>query len=459
MARRPLILNAVLMDCAGDIAHGLWSHPRDQSHRHNELDYWTGIARTLEAGGFDTLFLADVIGANDVYGGGPASALRHAVQVPIGDPMLLVSAMAAATRNLGFGVTVNTSYSHPALLARSFSTLDHLARGRVAWNIVTGFSDSAARAMGDAAQIPHDERYDRAEDFLAAAYKLWEGSWDEDALVIDKAARIFTRPEGVRAIAHNGPWHRVSGIHLQSPSPQRTPLLYQAGASARGQEFAARHAECVFISGSPAQAREIVRDIRARAARHGRGRDDLRILVGVLPVLGRTEAEARDRFEEYARHASPEGGLTHFSQQTGIDLAALDPDEPIVERRTEAAQSFLEAVTKRAQGRVWTVRQVRESMRLGCRNQPVVGTPVQVADALQAFVEEADVDGFNILRTVVPECFEDVAALLIPELRSRGLARAAPAEGPLRQRLFGHARLPANHPGAAFRHQSALQEA
>ncbi|MGE0700831.1 MAG: LLM class flavin-dependent oxidoreductase, partial [Hyphomicrobiaceae bacterium] len=170
-------LNAFDMNCVGHIQHGLWRHPRDQSHRYTDLDYWMDIARTLERGLFDGIFLADILGVYDVYRGGPETAIREGAQIPVNDPVMLVPAMATVTRHLGFGVTCNLTYEAPFTFARRMSTLDHLTKGRIGWNIVTGYLDSAARGMGDSRMIGHDDRYDLADEYMEAVYRLWEGSW------------------------------------------------------------------------------------------------------------------------------------------------------------------------------------------------------------------------------------------------------------------------------------------
>ena len=234
MTKKQILLNAFNMNCVGHINHGLWTHPRDTSTAYKTLDYWTGLARLLERGLFDGLFLADIVGVYDVYQDSADLTLRESIQLPVNDPLLIVPAMAAATRHLGFGVTVNLTYEAPYLLARRFSTLDHLTQGRVGWNIVTGYLESAARAMGLSGQIAHDERYDRADEFLDVAYQLWEGSWDADAVKADKRARVYADPAAVRRVDHAGKYYRVQGYHLAEPSPQRTPVLYQAGSSGRG---------------------------------------------------------------------------------------------------------------------------------------------------------------------------------------------------------------------------------
>ncbi|MFM8616063.1 MAG: LLM class flavin-dependent oxidoreductase, partial [Alphaproteobacteria bacterium] len=202
------------MACVGHIQQGMWRHPRDRSAEYLSLDYWMGLARLLEEGLFDGLFLADVLGIYDVHGGNGDAAIRNAVQVPLLDPMLLVPAMAAATRNLGFGVTCNLAWESPALLARRFSTLDHLTQGRIGWNIVTGYLDSAARAMGLDRQMAHDDRYDLADEYMEIVYRLWEESWAADAVKRDRTAGIYADPVRVQRIRHEGRQYRLDAPHL-----------------------------------------------------------------------------------------------------------------------------------------------------------------------------------------------------------------------------------------------------
>src|SRR3954462_14364916 len=185
---RQIRLNAFAMNCVAHQSPGLWTHPRDRTADYNRLPYWTHLARTLERGRFDGLFLADVLGVYDVFGGSPDAALRNATQTPVNDPLLLISAMAAGTENLGFGVTVTLTYEPPFTFARRMSTLDHLTEGRIGWNIVTGYLDSAAKGMGQSGQKAHDDRYAVAEEYMDVVYKLWEGSWADDAAVADAKA-------------------------------------------------------------------------------------------------------------------------------------------------------------------------------------------------------------------------------------------------------------------------------
>ena len=449
MAAKPILLNAFNMNCVGHINHGLWTHPRDRSLDYHTLSYWTEQARILERGLFDGLFLADIVGVYDVYQGNVDVTLRESIQLPVNDPLLLVSAMAAVTQHLGFGVTVNLTYEAPYLLARRFSTLDHLSGGRVGWNIVTGYLDSAARAMGLDGQIAHDERYDRADEYLEVLYKLWEGSWEDGAVRRDKAARVFADPARVHKVRHAGRYYQVEGYHLAEPSPQRTPVLFQAGSSGRGQRFAARHAECVFISPpSKEAARQTVKTLREQLVAAGRRPDDVKVFMGTAVVAARTEAEARQKHAEYKDYASREAGLAHFAASTGVDFGRYDLDAPV----DYGGGNAIESATRTAQQHGWTRRKLLQLFELGGRYPAIVGDPGQVADELVSWIDETGIDGFNLSRTVVPESYADFVELVVPALQERGRYKTAYGEGSLRQKLFGAGdRLPARHAAAAFR--------
>ena len=444
---RPIRLNAFDMACVGHIQHGMWTHPRDRSADYTSLDHWVNLARMLERGLFDGLFLADVLGAYDVYGGNADASLRGAVQIPLLDPMALVPAMAYATTHLGFGVTCNLAYEPPFLFARRMATLDHLTGGRIGWNIVTGYLDSAARAMGFDTQVEHDDRYDLADEYLQVVYALWEGGWADDAVLRDRERGIYTDPRRVRPVRHHGKQFDVYTIPLWEPSPQRTPVLYQAGASDRGRIFAARHAECVFVNASTTQnVRRIVTDLRTRTAPR-----PMLVFVGASVVTGRTEKDAQELLTEYRRHASVEGALAHAAASLGIDFDRYGMDEPIEAGATQAIRSNVEALTA-SLGPGWSKRRLIDRFVLGSRQPPIVGSPEQVADEMIAWVNEADVDGFNLSRTVVPECLESFIELVVPVLQERGAYKREYAPGTYRQKLFGCGdRLPTEHPAALAR--------
>lgn len=448
---RQIRLNAFDMNCVGHIQQGLWTHPRDQSSRYSELQYWVDYARKLEKGLFDGIFFADVVGVYDVYGGNADAALRGAVQVPVNDPLMLIPAMAAATRHLAFGVTANLTYEQPFLFARRMSTLDHLTGGRIGWNIVTGYLDSAARAIGIDGQLAHDDRYDLADEYMSLVYKLWEGSWDDDAVLADRAGAVYADPSKVRQIHHHGKQYKVDAMHLCAPSPQRTPMLYQAGSSARGCTFAATHAECVFVNGQKMEGvAEIVGEIRAQAVRLGRNADDVKVFMGATPIVGRTDTEAQEKFEEYRRYVSSEAALAHAAGSLGIDFSKYDIDEPIDTGKSQAIVSNVAAMTRTA-GPQWTRRKLLEQMVLGGRQTPWVGSAERIADLMVQWSDTTGVDGFNLARTVVPECFDDVIELVVPLLQERGLYKTSYADGTYRQKLFGRDHLPSTHTAAQYR--------
>jgi FMN-dependent oxidoreductase (nitrilotriacetate monooxygenase family) len=446
-------LNAFEMNCVAHQSPGLWRHPRDRSRDYKRLDYWTELAKILERGLFDGLFLADVLGVYDVFGGDERAALIHGAQTPVNDPLLLVPAMAAATRHLGFGVTVNLSYEPPYGFARRMSTLDHLTEGRIGWNIVTGYLDSAAKGAGKERQTAHDDRYAIAEEYMEVVYKLWEGSWSDDAVPANPTTGVFADPDRVRKVKHEGAHFRVDALHLSEPSPQRTPVLYQAGSSPAGRAFAARHAECVFISGpSKAVIAPRVAAIREGVAKLGRDPTNV-LLFALLTVIVRpTDAEAQERLADYRAYADLQGALTLMSGWTGVDFSRLSPDQIVQHVENEAGRTALENITRADPQRSWTVRQVAEHVSIGGIGPVIVGSPATVADQLESWVDETGVDGFNLAFAVRPETFADVSDLLVPELQRRGRYKKEYRPGTLREKLFGAApRLQSPHFGVQFR--------
>jgi long-chain alkane monooxygenase len=445
-------LNAFEMNCVAHQSPGLWRHPRDRSRDYRRLSGWIELARTLERGLFDGLFLADVLGVYDVFGGGPEAALRHATQTPVNDPLLLVPAMAAVTEHLGFGVTVTLSYEPPFPFARRMSTLDHLTDGRIGWNIVTGYLDSAARGMGEGGQRTHDDRYTVAEDYMQVVYKLWEGSWADDAVVADAAKGIFARPERVRKVRHDGAHYKLDALHISEPSPQRTPVLYQAGSSPSGRAFAARHAECVFISGpSKKVIGPRVAAIRKLATDTGRDPSEILMFAMMTVILAPTDTEAQAKLADYRRYVDPEGALTLMSGWTGVDFSRFDPDQVVEHVDSEAGRTAMENITRAHPDRRWTVREVAQHVSIGGIGPVIVGSPATVADQLEQWIDDTGIDGFNMAFAVRPETFVDVADLLVPELQRRGRYKTEYAKGTLREKLFGRPRLDQRHPGVLYR--------
>ncbi len=448
---KKLILNLFEMNCVSHITHGLWPLEGNNRHRFNDIDYWTDLAKLLESGGFDAVFLADVIGAYDVFRDGPETAIREALQIPSNDPLLVIPAMAAVTEHLGFGVTFSTSYEPPFAFARRMSTLDHLTRGRVGWNIVTSYLPNAARNFGLAGEIEHDARYDNAEEFLEVLYKLWEGSWDDDAVIEDRANKVYADPEKIRYINHEGPRYKVAGPHLTSPSVQRTPLLIQATASGRGIQFAGTHAEVIFTAGgSFEKTSAVINAIRDELEKQGRRRDDIRFVVGATVIVGATEEEARAKLAEFDREASVDGVLAHMS--LGFDPTAYPAETTVGDvllAEGEKAKALLGSVPADS-----TIGAFLDTLT-GFHRAPflAVGTGAQAADQIENWLDEHDVDGINLIQYHSPGTAEDFIRYVVPELRKRGRLRDeyVPRET-LRERIFGDGpRLPERHAAARFR--------
>jgi alkanesulfonate monooxygenase len=451
--KKQIRLNALDMNCVGGTP-GLWLYPEDQTVRYNTLEYWTELAQLLERGLFDSLFIADIFGVYDVYGGTADAAFRNAVEFPVNDPFLVAPAMAMVTKHLGFGITGAVSYEPPFSFARKISTLDHLTKGRIAWNIVTGYLDSAARAFGREEQLPHDERYDLAEEFMEVVYKLWEGSWEEDAVLRDKANGIFARPEKIHKVRHHSKYFRMEGYHLCEPSPQRTPILFQAGSSARGRQFAAKHAECVFIGGrNPEMAAAMVADLRDRAKALGRNPASLAIFTALTAITAPTDHEAQAKLEDYRRHVSTEGAIALLSGYLGIDFASRDPDEPLHSREIDAIRSCADSFTRLDPNRKWTLRDAVERLGVAGYKPLLIGSPKTVADGLEGWMEQSGIDGFNIEYIVSPADFASFVDLVVPELQRRGVYKTHYEEGTLREKLYGRGRsyLPCDHPGSSYR--------
>ncbi|GHG56965.1 reductase [Sinomonas cellulolyticus] len=455
-SQRQIRFNAFDMNCVGHQSPGLWRHPQDKSADYNTIGYWTHLAKVLEKGLFDGLFIADVLGTYDVFGGSNETTLAAGTQVPVNDPFLLVSAMAAVTENLGFGVTAGTAYEHPYPFARRLATLDHLTNGRVGWNVVTGYLPSAARNMGQEDQLEHDERYNHADEYLEVIYKLLEGSWGDEAVVRDREKGIFTDPSKVHEIRHEGTYFKVPGIAITEPSPQRTPVIFQAGASSRGTKFAAENAEAVFVIGP---TKEIlagtVKKLRDAVEAAGRDRHDIRIYAMQTIVTGSDEATAQAKFEDYKSYADINGALALISGWMGVDLSTYAPDDVIGEDvKSNAIQSTVETFRKASgdEGKPWTIRQLAEWVGVGGFGPVIVGSGEAVARELIDWAEQTDVDGFNLAYAITPGTFEDVVEFVVPELQKLGAYPTEYAPGTLRNKLFGKGdRLPATHRAERFR--------
>ncbi|HAV3433535.1 5,10-methylene tetrahydromethanopterin reductase [Acinetobacter baumannii] len=447
------------MNCIAHQSPGLWRHPQDRSVEYKDLEYWTDLAQILERGFFDGIFIADVLGIYDVYHQSAEHALTGAVQVPVNDPLQIVPAMAAVTKHLGFGVTTSISFEHPYPFARRISTLDHLTKGRVGWNIVTSYLESGSKNLGLKTQVNHDNRYDIADEYLEVLYKLWEGSWEEGSVLRDRESGIFADYKKVHPIQHEGKYFTVPGIHICEPSPQRTPVLYQAGASSRGQKFASQNAECVFIAApSKIATKKVVQGIRQKLAQEGRDPYSVKIYALLSIVTDETDAKAQAKFKEYQSYGSYDGALTLLSGWSGVDFSQYQPTDKVEYIQTNAIQSLLDSYVNADPERVWTIEEIANWNSLGGNGPVLVGSAETVSDALEQLVEDTDVDGFNLAYILAHQTFADVVEFIVPELQKRGVYQTSYAQGTLREKLFGAGPyLPENHRGAKYRNLKELK--
>jgi long-chain alkane monooxygenase len=444
------------------LSAGLWRHEQDQGSRYKDLRYWTDYARLLEQARFDGVFFADNVGYHDVYEGNAAGALADGAQVPANDPFLVVTAMASVTGHLGFGLTGSTSYEHPYALARRFTTLDHLTGGRVGWNLVTSYADSAARNLGTGRQVPHDERYDMAAEYLEVCYKLWEASWEDDSVVCDRAAGIYADPTRVHDIAHHGRYFNVPGFFLCEPSPQRTPVIFQAGGSSKGQALAAASAEAVFVNAtSRAALKRQVDALRRLAAESGRDPESVKVLQMLNVVCAPTDDAAHAKYESYRNLVSFSGAMARYSGWTGLDMSQFDPDVPFMQVKTNAGQTMVDLFSKMDPDKEWTPRDIADFIGIGGTGPTIVGSPTTVADELTAWMDETGIDGYNLAHAVKYQDIADFIELVVPELQRRGAMWSEYEGSTLREKLYGagQVRLRDDHPGHPFTRTAALAPA
>ncbi|MFT4044016.1 MAG: LLM class flavin-dependent oxidoreductase [Gordonia sp. (in: high G+C Gram-positive bacteria)] len=412
-----------------------WQFPSSDPHWFTDTDYWIHLAKTAERGTLDALFLADspsLFHKPDTQLTAPPLAL---------DPLILLSGLATATTHLGLIGTVSTSFEEPYNVARRFATLDHLSRGRVAWNVVTSSDPYAWNNFGGTGsrpQPPRGERYRRAAEFIEVVTALWD-SWDDDAVIADKASGAFSKKGAIRTIDHRGEYFSVDGPLTLPRSPQGHPVLFQAGGSPAGLDLAARFADGVFAAqASLIDAQRNADELRALTVRHGRPRDAVRIMPGLSFVLGSTEAEARQRNDEL-NELSGEGRLAHLAGQLGVDVSELHWDRPLPQwlldgaESTAGSQGARDIVVNIARRDHLTVRQILD--RVITWHRLVVGSPEQLADAIEEWYRAGVVDGFNLMPDVFPSGLELFVDHVVPILRDRGIFRREYTSSTLRGHL------------------------
>lgn len=444
----PLIFNGFVMNSANHIFHGMWRHPENQSVSYENLDYWVKLVQMLERGGFDCLFCADVLGIDPAFRGSEEIYCKEAVQFPINDSSTLIAALIGATETFGLAFTSSIIQEHPFNFARRVSTMDHLSKGRIGWNVVTSATHNAHRNFGYDQQTKHEERYAWADEYMEVVYKLWEGSWEDDGVLCDRPGGTYADYRKVHRINHESQRYRVPGPHTPSPSPQRTPVIFQAGASPTGRAFAAKHAEGTFIVAAHPQAgKKLITETNQLLVNNGRKKGDLKYIQGLSFVVGSTQEEARKLARELDEYNSVEGAMAHIGRDIDVDLGNLDPSTPVSSANIEGIRGFVKLVEEANPGKVVTVGDVAQVLALNTR---IVGTPESIADELQEW-HDAGVDGVNVIYQTSPGSFANFIEHVMPVLRKRGLAREAEVEPvTLRERMF-----PGRGPRLNERHNAA----
>jgi len=414
-----------------------WNQPFANGGEPWNGKFFIDFAKALERACFDYIMIEDTLMVSDAYGGSFETYLKHAMMAPKHDPSPLAAIMSAATSKLGVVATMSTTFYPPFMLARLCSTLDSIADGRFGWNIVTSGEDGSAQNFGMDKLTEHDLRYDIADEYLDLVCQLWD-SWDADAVVLDKASGTYADFKKVRAINFVGKYFKCRGPLNTVRSPQGRPTFVQAGGSPKGRDFAAKHADSIIAVANGVEGMKAYRDdVRARMERHGRNPDDCKVLFVIGPVLGETEAEAR---EKQARLNDSEHfiemALAGISSVTDIDFSQFDLDEPLPALETNGERGSLDKFAQWGSGK--TLRQLIYDAGGVADSIELVGTPDQVAEQMGQVMEEVGGDGFLMTAPgmrVSRRYISEITDGLIPALQRRGLTRTAYEHDHLRDNL------------------------
>ncbi|WYX18451.1 LLM class flavin-dependent oxidoreductase [Achromobacter xylosoxidans] len=428
---RQIKLGAFLMQTGHHIA--AWRHPDAQADAPVNFRHYAELARRAEAAKFDAIFLADSVGVRNT----DLASLSRTARSDHFEPLTLLSALAAVTEKIGLIATVSTTYNEPYHVARKFASLDHISGGRSGWNLVTSSGQGEAQNFNLDEHVEHARRYARAAEFHDVVLGLWD-SWEDDAFLRDKHSGQYFDPAKLHPLRHRGEHFSVRGPLNVSRSPQGRPVVVQAGASPAGRDLAARTAEVIFVAHQTFdEARAFYRDIKGRAVEYGRDPDDIKIMPGIFPVIGRSQAEAEDKFARLQDLIHPVVGVQLLSNMIGgFDLSGYPVDGPLPDiPETNGGKSRQQLLIDLARRDTLTIRQLYLRIAGARGHQQVVGTPQSVADQLQQWFEEDGADGFNIMSPWLPGGLDDFIELALPELRRRGLFRTEYSGATLRQHL------------------------
>jgi FMN-dependent oxidoreductase (nitrilotriacetate monooxygenase family) len=425
MAQRSMSLVGFMQAGSTTVYAGSWRHPATE---HGFLDpgYYTKLGRILEQGCFDMMFFDDRLAMPGIYGGSVAEAVRVGARPVKLDLSIVLGLIAGATEHIGLGATYSTTYYSPFHVARTFATLDHLSGGRAAWNVVTSVNDSEAQNFGLEEHLGHDDRYDRADEFLEATTGLWD-TWDDAALILDRENGLFADPDKVHELGYRGKWYSVRGPLTVPRSPQGRPVLLQAGSSGRGRDFAARWAELIF-TGDPGLdiARSHYKDQKERIGELGRDPEQVKMLPMAYTVVGESRAHAEEREELFLNHlVDPLASLTLLSELMNYDFSSMSLDDEITDELVESVSGIRGLVQNlRAHiGETVTLRDLAGHRATLLQGPRFVGTGPEVADQMHEWFESGACDGFVIAATHSPGAYEDVVRLVVPHLQRRGVFR------------------------------------
>ncbi len=404
---------------------GSWRHPATE-HGFLTAGYYEKLGRTLEEGCFDMMFFDDRLAMPGIYGGSVAEAVRHGARPVKLDLSIVLGVIAGVTRSIGLGATYSTTYYSPFHVARTFATLDHLTGGRAAWNVVTSVNDSEAQNFGVDQVLDHDARYDRADEFLEATTGLWD-TWEDDALILDRAAGLFADPDKVHELNYKGDWFEVRGPMTVPRTPQGRPVLLQAGSSGRGRDFASRWAEVIF-TGDPSfeVAQAHFKDQKERIGERGRDPDSVKMLPMAYTVVGESNAQAQEREQMFLNDlVDPMASLTLLSELMNYDFSGLTLDAPITDELIESVSGIRGLVQNLRThiGGTLTLADLAGHRATLLQGPRFVGTGVEVADQMEEWFHGGACDGFVVAATHTPGAYEDVVRLVVPELQRRGVFR------------------------------------
>ena len=413
-----------------------WADPKDeQLDGLQDFAYWQNLARTLERGKFDGVFFADSPATHAVYKSSVVPSVQYGASWPNHDPMPLVAVMAAATKHLGIGVTLSTTGTTPYLATRRISTLNYLSRGRVGWNIVSGFSNAEHMANGMGVQMAHDERYDQADEFMAICYELWN-SVPRDAILKNATTGQFADPAKIKQVDFKGKYLSCKAVAPVLPSDYGMPLLFQAGSSGRGMKFAMDHAEIIFaIQGHVTGMKKSMEQLRVASKEHGKGSEP-KVLYGLQPIVRSTELEAKQRAEDLKERIPLDAILARLSGVFGVDLSKFDPEMPLSEMDTQASRGLMSATLTAADGKAVTLRAAAAQWALSVAIPQVIGTPEQVANEIEHAWRETGCYGFNLSPTTNPDSVDDFVDQVVPILQKRGVYRTEYEGETFRQNLM-----------------------